>query len=105
MFCESHEVVNDVISSGSISSGHRPIGAELEPMVIRKGLLIEIVSMVIEHILNLLYPVVKDQFQFRPLNFTQKFLNVSEKILWPGNYCPAVMCPKSQKSEDAKSGL
>jgi hypothetical protein len=29
-------------------------------------------------------PVVKDEFQFRPLIFTQKFVNASEKILWPG---------------------
>jgi hypothetical protein len=28
--------------------------------------------------------VVKDEFQFRPLNFTYKLLNVNEKILWSG---------------------
>jgi hypothetical protein len=58
--------------------------------------------------LNQLNPVVKDEFQFGPLNFTQKFLNASEKILCPGNCCPAIaafMFPKSQKSEGAKSGL
>jgi hypothetical protein len=43
----------------------------------------EVVSIIIQHPLNLLYPVVKDEFQFRPLNFTQKFLNASEKILCP----------------------
>jgi hypothetical protein len=44
----------------------------------------EVVSIVIQHLLNPLYPVAKDEFQFRPMNFTQKFLNVSEKILWHG---------------------
>jgi hypothetical protein len=56
-------------------------------MVIIKALLMEVVSIVIQHPLNPLYPVVKDEFQFRPLNFTQKFLNVlhaNEKILWTG---------------------
>jgi hypothetical protein len=52
-------------------------------MVIRESLLMEIVSIVIQHPLNPLDPVVKDEFQFRPLNFTQKFLYASEKILWP----------------------
>jgi hypothetical protein len=33
--------------------------------------------------LNPLYPVVKDEFQFRSLNLTQKLLNAREKILWP----------------------
>jgi hypothetical protein len=65
----------------SISSDHRPIGAELERMVIREGLLLEVVPIVIRHPLNPLYPVVKDEFQLRPLNFAQKFLNASEKIL------------------------
>jgi hypothetical protein len=53
-------------------------------MVIREGLLIEVVSIFVQHLLNPLYPVVKDEFQFRPLNVTQKFLNTNEKILWPG---------------------
>jgi hypothetical protein len=44
----------------------------------------EVVFIVIQHPLNALYPVVKGEFQFKPLNFTQKFLNASEKILWPG---------------------
>jgi hypothetical protein len=53
-------------------------------MVIIKGLLMEVVSIVIQRPLTLLYPVVKDGFQFRRPDFTQKFLNASEKILWPG---------------------
>jgi hypothetical protein len=62
---------------GSISSGHRPIGAELEQMMIIECLFMEVVSILIQHPLNLLYPVVKDKFP-------QKFLNANEKILWPG---------------------
>jgi hypothetical protein len=53
-------------------------------MVVIEGLLMEVVSIVVQHPLNPLYPVVKDEFQFRCLNFTQKELNASEKILWPG---------------------
>jgi hypothetical protein len=53
-------------------------------MVIIEGLLIEVVSIVIQCPLNPVYPGMKDEFQFRPLNFTQKSLNASEKILWPG---------------------
>jgi hypothetical protein len=53
-------------------------------MVIIKDLFMEVVSIVIKHPLNPLYPVVKDMFQLRPLNFTQKFLNAREKILWSG---------------------
>jgi hypothetical protein len=51
-------------------------------MVIIENLPVEAVSIVIQHplTLNPFYPVVKDEFQFRPLNFTQKFLNASEKI-------------------------
>jgi hypothetical protein len=66
----------------------------------------DLLSIVIQHPLNLLYLVVKAQFEFRPLNFTQKFLNTSETILWPGNYfhaSAAFMYPKSQKSEGANS--
>jgi hypothetical protein len=44
----------------------------------------EVVSIVIQHPLNQLYPMVKGEFQFRPLIVIQKFLNASEKILWPG---------------------
>jgi hypothetical protein len=73
---------------GSISRGHRPIGAKLKRMVIIEGLLMEVVSVVIKHPLNLLYSVVKDELQFRPPNFTQKFLNASEKIFWPGELLP-----------------
>jgi hypothetical protein len=68
----------------SINSGHMPIEAELERMVITGGLFMEVVSTIIQHPLNALYPVVKDEFQFRPLNFIQKYLNASEKILRPG---------------------
>jgi hypothetical protein len=50
-------------------------------MVIREGLGMEVVSIVIQHPLNPLYPVVKDGFQFRPMNFTPKSLNANEKIL------------------------
>jgi hypothetical protein len=53
-------------------------------MIIIEALLMEMVSIVIQYPLNPLYPVVKDEFQLRPLNVTQKFLNTSEKILWPG---------------------
>jgi hypothetical protein len=89
-------------------SDHRPIGAELERMVIIECLLMEVVSIAIQHPLHSLYPVVKDEFQFRSLNFTQKFLNASEKILWPGECCPAnaaFICPKSQNvpSQDCKA--
>jgi hypothetical protein len=49
-----------------------------------EGLLMEIFSIVVQHSLIPLYPVMKIEFQFRPLNFTQKFLNASDKILWPG---------------------
>jgi hypothetical protein len=67
-----------------MSSGHRPIWEELERMVVIERFLMEVVSIVIQRPLNPLGPVVKDEFQFRSLNFTQKFLNASEKILWPG---------------------
>jgi hypothetical protein len=69
---------------GWISSGRRPIGAELEQMMTIKALFMEVVSIVIQHPLNQLYPVVKDEFQFRHMNFTQKFPNASEKIPWLG---------------------
>jgi hypothetical protein len=52
-------------------------------MLIKEGIFMEIVSIVIQQSLNPLYPLVKDEFQFRPLNFTEKFLNASAKILWP----------------------
>jgi hypothetical protein len=53
-------------------------------MVVTEGLFMEVVSIVIQHPLNPLDPVVKDEFQFRPLNFTHKFMNTTEKILVPG---------------------
>jgi hypothetical protein len=53
-------------------------------MVIIEGLVMEVVSIGIQHPLNPLYPMVKDDFQFKPLNFTQQFLKPVEKILWPG---------------------
>jgi hypothetical protein len=53
-------------------------------MVIMDDLFMEIVPIIIQHLLNPVCPVVKDEFQFRPLSFTQKFLNASEKIFWPG---------------------
>jgi hypothetical protein len=54
-------------------------------MVTIEGLFIEVVSIVIQHPLNPLYPVAKDEFQFRPVNCIQKGLNASAKILWPGD--------------------
>jgi hypothetical protein len=44
----------------------------------------EVVSIVIQRPLNPRAPVVKNEFEFIPLNFTQKLLNASEKILWSG---------------------
>jgi hypothetical protein len=64
------------------------MGAELEQRVVIKGLFMGVVSIIIRHRLNPLYPVMKDEFQFRPLNFAQKFVNASEKILWPGELLP-----------------
>jgi hypothetical protein len=71
-------------------------------MVIIKSRLMEVVSVVIQHPLNPLYPMVEEEFQFRLLNFTQKFLNASEKILWPGELssCQSRLhVPESQKSQ------
>jgi hypothetical protein len=100
MYCSDHAVISfsecckfhcDVSSQKkiyrrSINRGHRPIRAELESMVITEGLFMEIVSIAIQHTLNPFYSEAKDESQFRPLNFTQKFLDGSEKILWPGNF-------------------
>jgi hypothetical protein len=61
-------------------------------MVIIESLLREAVSILIQHPLSLFYPVMKDEFQLRPLNFTQKFLNASEKIFWPGELS-SCQCP------------
>jgi hypothetical protein len=77
-------------------------------MVVMENLFIEVVSIVIQHPLNTLCSMVKDELQFRPLNFNQKFVNASEKILCPGNFYPAsapFIYPKSQKSEGGRSGL
>jgi hypothetical protein len=86
----SSDDISDI--GASISSGRRPIGAELERMVTIEGLLMEVVSIVIQHPLNPLYPVVKDKFLFRPLNSTQEFLDASEKILWSGELL-SCQCP------------
>jgi hypothetical protein len=47
-------------------------------------------------------PVVKDEFQFRPLNFTQKFLNTSEKILWPGELLSCQFHPHVPEMPEVK---
>jgi hypothetical protein len=60
--------------------------------MIMEDLLMEVVSIVLRHSLNPLYPVVKDEFQFRSLNCTPKFLNASEKILWPGKLLSCQCC-------------
>jgi hypothetical protein len=60
------------------------IGAELERMTMIEGLLMKVVPIVIQYTLNPLPPMAKDEFRFRPLNFTQKFPNADAKILWPG---------------------
>jgi hypothetical protein len=52
-------------------------------MVIVECVLTEVVSIGIQHPLNPLYPVVKDEFQVRLLNLTRRFLNANKKILWP----------------------
>jgi hypothetical protein len=53
-------------------------------MVTIEGLFMEVVSIVSQHPLNPLSLVVKDEVQFRPLNFSQKYLNANDEILWPG---------------------
>jgi hypothetical protein len=86
----------------SISSGYRPIGAEVERMVIIEKLHMEVVSIGIQHTLNPLYPMVKDEFQSRPLNFTQNVWVPVRRFSDPGNCCPAstaFMWPEGQKSE------
>jgi hypothetical protein len=77
------EIVYERLIRRSIISGHRPIGAELERMVVIEGLFMEVVSIVMQHPFNPRYPVVKDEFQFRLLNFTHKFLNDFEEVFWP----------------------
>jgi hypothetical protein len=53
-------------------------------MMVIEDLLMQAISIVIQqqHSLNSLYQLMKDEFQFRPLNFTQEVLNANE-ILWP----------------------
>jgi hypothetical protein len=51
-----------------------------------------VVSIVIQDPLNPLYPAMKDEFQFEPLNFTQKFLNSTAKVLCPGKLL-SCQCP------------
>jgi hypothetical protein len=53
-------------------------------MVITEGLLMAVVSIIIQHPLNLPYLVMKDDFQSKHLNFTQKSQSANDKILWPG---------------------
>jgi hypothetical protein len=68
----------------------------------------EIVSIVIQHPLNPLYPVVKDEFQFRPLNLSQKSLNASEKIPWSGKLSFCQYClhaPEKPEVRTSKSEL
>jgi hypothetical protein len=75
-------------------------------MVLIEGLLMEVVSIVIQHLLSPLSPVVKDEFQFRSLNFTQKFLNANEKILWLGElFSCQYRLHVLEKPEGGKSGL
>jgi hypothetical protein len=72
-------------------------------MVIIEGLLMKVVSIVIQHPLNPLYSVVKDKFQFRSLNFTQKILNASEKILWPRELLSCQCCLHVREKPEAKT--
>jgi hypothetical protein len=53
----------------SVSSGHRKIEAEPERTMIVDSLFVDVVSIVIHHSLNPLYPAVKGEFQFRPPEF------------------------------------
>jgi hypothetical protein len=76
--------------------------AELERMVIMEGLFMEVVSIVLQHSLNRLYSVVKDKFQFRPLNFTQKFLDASEKIVWPGKLLSCQCSPNMPEKPEVR---
>jgi hypothetical protein len=49
-------------------------------MVTMEGLLMEVVSIVIQHPSNPLDPMMDGMFQFGPLSFIQKRLNAIEKI-------------------------
>jgi hypothetical protein len=66
----------------SISSGHRPVEAILSPLMRTEGLPKEVVSVILQHPSDPLDPVVKHEFQFRPLNFLKECLNARKKIVW-----------------------
>jgi hypothetical protein len=51
-------------------------------MVMMEDLLMEVVTIIIQHLSNAFDIVVEDIFQFRPLNFIQKRLNSIKKIYW-----------------------
>jgi hypothetical protein len=97
--------------TSSLPSTGRATGpgrAELERMVIIESLFMEVISIVIQYPLNPLYPVAKDKFRSKPLNYTQKFLNVSDKILLPGKLLSCqcrVHLSENQNSKCAKSGF
>jgi hypothetical protein len=84
----------------SINSGHRPIGAELERMVIIEGSVMEVTSIVIQSLLNPLSPMVKGEF-LSDLWISLRNSRMSMRMsCGTGNYCPvsaAFMCP--EKSE------
>jgi hypothetical protein len=71
-------------------------------MAITEDLLMEVIFIVIQHPLNPLYPVVQNEFQFRPLDFTQNFLNASGKILWPGELLFCSCCLHVPKKPDVR---
>jgi hypothetical protein len=71
-------------------------------MVPMEGIFMGVISIVIQHSLNRLYSVVKDKFQFRPLNFTQKFLNASEKIVWPGKLLACQCSPHMPEKPEVR---
>jgi hypothetical protein len=73
-------------------------------MVKVKSLLMEAISIVIQESLNPLCPVVKDELQFRSLNFTHKFLNVSEKIVWSGELLPRLHVPEKPEVRRCQAG-
>jgi hypothetical protein len=75
-------------------------------MVTIEGLFMEVVSIVGQYLLKPLSLVVEDEVQFRPLNFTQKYLNASVEILWPGKLlsCQCGLHVPG-KSESVKLGL
>jgi hypothetical protein len=68
IICERRKVCHVAPYSEVDRQRPKAIGVELERMVMIEGLLVEIVSVAVQHLLNPLYPVVKDKFQFRALN-------------------------------------